>query len=256
MLQLLTRPRTALALLAAALVGLMLLACGGEDPTATATMAPTNPPAPTAVPTATMPPPTATSAPTATPVPTATPRPAPTARPTPTAQHTRQPAPTDPGMGMMEPAALSLYQGTGYTIMVPEGWEEQTPSASETVYQAVSEDGVVASLTEVPLPPGLETGEEAADALLRFVEGGSLWDFQAIEQDRQRMMTASGVPSEFLVYLADGFSRPQTIFVLVPAVTDFGLIAAYQVPLTENPADAEAALDTAIRSFTSLEVAE
>ena len=256
MLQLLTRPRTALALLAAALVSLTLLACGGEDPTATATAAPTSPPAPTAVPTATLPPPpTATSAPTATPVPTATPRPAPTARPTPRPAPT-EPAPTDPGMGMMEPAALALYQGTGYTIMVPEDWDEQTPAIPETVYQAVSEDGVVASLTEVPLPPTLETGEEAADALLRFVEAGSLWDFQAIEQDRQRMMTASGVPSEFLVYLADGFSRPQTIFVLVPAVTDFGLIAAYQVPLTENPADAEAALDIAIRSFTSLEATE
>lgn len=255
MLQLLTRPRTALALLAAALVGLTLLACGGDDPTATATAAPTNSPAPTAVPTATMPPPpTATSAPTATPVPTATPRPAPTARPTPTAQHTRQPAPTEPGMGMLEPAALSLYQGTGYTIMVPEGWEEQTPAIPETVYQAVSEDGVVASLTEVPLPPGLATGEEAAEALLRFVEAGSLWDFQAIEQSREARESDNGVPAEFILYITSNFSH--MVAVLVPSVADVGLIAVYQIPLTEDELTIATAGVTAENSFRSLSIDE
>lgn len=254
MLQLLTRPRTALALLAAALLGVMLLACGGDDPTATAAPAPTNPPPPTAVPTATMPPPTATSAPTATPVPTATPRPAPTTRPTPRPAPT-QPQPTmEPGMGMLEPAALSLYQGTGYTIMVPEGWEEQAPSVPETVYQAISEDGVVASLTEVPLPPGLETGEEAAEAVLRFVEGGNLWDFQAIEQSRELRETDNGVPAEFILYITSNFSH--MVAVLVPSVADdVGLIAVYQIPFGDELVLATAGA-TAESSFRSLSIDE
>ena len=155
---------------------------------------------------------------------------------------------------MMSLPDFAPYQGTGYTIMVPEGWDEQAPSIPETVYQTVNENGVVASLTEVALPPGLETGGEAADALVRFIEGGNLWDFPAMQQSRERMTTPNGTPAEFLIYLANDFSR--TIFVLIPSVTDFGLIAAYQAPLTKNTADAEAALDTALRSFTSLEVGE
>ena len=254
MLQLLTRPRTALALLAAALVGLALLACGGADPTATAAPAPTATPQPTPAPTATMPPPpTATSAP----APTATPRPTPTTRPTDRPQPTPPPAPTDPpptdpGMGM-RPPALAPYQGTGYTIMVPEGWDEQAPSIPETVYQTVNENGVVASLTEVSLPPGLETGEEAADALMRFVEGGSLWDFQVIEQSREQQVSDNGVPAEFILYITSNSSH--LVAVLVPSVTDVGLIAVYQIPFGDDLVFATASV-TAENSFRSLSIDE
>ena len=137
----------------------VFVACGGDDPTPTPTVAPTEPP-PTVAPTATMAP-TATPAPTATAVPTPTRAPDPTATPSPSA--TAVPASTL----APSPTASAMSEGTG-SAFTPLPFDNPFALVSEFSQAEIAcmlEVADLSSIMMVMSDPEAVTPEEQAQLL-------------------------------------------------------------------------------------------